>query len=338
MVLPREILDSLPCGVVVTDASNCVILWNQTMAEITGINPHQAEGELIFRWFPELETLAVNARVPFHRNGQMLQVQKRFLTEGHSWTFQPGSVEPLDSAQIDFVSTVSHELRIPLTSIKGFVDTLLRSRAQLNEEQQVKFLNIIKQQADRLTRLAEDLLTMSRIQSGRVRSLPEGLQVREAVERILENLTQKALDHMLVWDIPDDLPPVWADRDRLEQIFTNLLDNAFKYSAPGAPVRIMACVDATDPLFLAISIVDRGIGIDRGALEHIFDRFYRAENAASQGNGSTGLGLYITRSLVESLGGRVAVESVVNQGSTFTVWLPIAPRLPQQAPDSHAQG
>ena len=226
----KDVLDALPCGVAVTNSLGYIILWNQHMAELTGISPHQAEGELIFRWFPELETMAVNARVPFYRSGRRVhfRVQSQAVAQGRSWAFQAEDTQVPEALQADLVSMVSHEVRVPLTSIKGFVDTLLRSRDQLNEEQQVRFLTIIKNQADRLSRLVEDLLSMARLQSGRMRNLPEGVQVRPVLERVLENLAQVSNSHSLLWEITPDLPSVWADEDRLEQIFTNLLDNAFK--------------------------------------------------------------------------------------------------------------
>ncbi|WP_287129793.1 cell wall metabolism sensor histidine kinase WalK [Candidatus Cyanaurora vandensis] len=297
------------------------------MAEITGISPHQAGGELIFHWFPELETLALNARVSFYRREQRteLNFQQRGIELGR-WTYQEAP-QDLNALHADFVATVSHELRIPLTSIKGFVDTLLRSRQQLSEEQQVHFLTIIKDQADRLTRMVEDLLVMSKIESGHLPNLAEGVCIREVLERTLAALAQKAASHKLVCDLAADLPKVWADRDRLEQIFVNLLDNALKYSQPGTTVTIRGWVVEGD--FITLSVQDQGIGIDSTALEQIFERFCHIDQEDIAKTAPIGLGLYITKSLVESLGGRIEVVSTVGQGTTFTVWLPTTPPLAQ---------
>ncbi len=321
----REVINCLPLGVVVTDTSARVILWNSVMTEITGISPHQAEGELIFRWFPEIETQAVNARVPFQRGENLLhlQAQSRTTQRGRVWTFEP-EAPTRTNEPIDFVSMVSHELRTPLTSIKGFIDTLLRSRDHLNEEQQVRFLNIVKNQADRLTRLVEDLLLLSRIQSGQLRPTGLGIALQEVLPRLLENLAQTTEDHKLIIELPDDALLVQADSDRLEQILTNLIDNACKYSPPGTTVTLRAVTDPSQPNNLRLTIQDQGIGIDAIALEHIFDRFYRLDRTEA---GGTGLGLYITRSLVESLGGQITAESVLQKGTIFTVVLPLAPAL-----------
>lgn len=319
----QGLFDDLPVGVVVLDRFDRIHYWNQTMAELTGITPHQAEGELIFRWFPELESVALNARIPFYRPDHpiVLRVHRRVVPQGQILTFQTDEPPSLDPKQADFVSLVSHELRTPLTSIKGFVDTLLRSRQQLSEEQQVHFLSIIKNQADRLTRLVEDLLVMSKMQSGSLRDVSEGIPIAQILERTLENLAQKVLGHTIVWQLAPNLPKVWADRDRLEQIFTNLLDNACKYSTVGSTVTISGQV--VEGNFLTVAIADQGIGINPSAVSQIFERFCRIDREPTIDIATIGLGLYITKSLVESLGGQIEVESEAGVGSTFTVWLPI---------------
>ncbi len=336
-----QLADILPCGLVVTDLRGYVLLWNHYMAEITGLGAQQMHGELIFQWFPELETVAVNARVPFSRNNRQLFLQTRSqsLDQGHMWTFL-SEVEP---RKIDFASVVSHELRIPLTSIKGFVDTLLRSRDQLNEEQQVRFLTIIKNQADRLTRLVEDILLMSQAQSDYPPDIINPVAIEPVLRRILENLPSQCGDHPVIWEVPEDLPVVCADEDRLEQIFLNLLDNAFKYSPQGSPVTVRAWIDST---FVAVAVQDQGMGISPDSLDWIFDQFARVEK--TNATVGSGLGLYITRSLVESLGGQISVQSIEGQGSTFTVLIPIIcpvrvppgrpindPPLPDNPPESY---
>ncbi|HEY9712831.1 MAG TPA: histidine kinase dimerization/phospho-acceptor domain-containing protein, partial [Chroococcales cyanobacterium] len=138
----------------------------------------------------------------------------------------------VQQAQTEFVSTVSHELRTPLTSIKGFADTILRAGDRLDQSQQRRYVGIIKDQADRLTRLVEDLLAVSRLESKRMQLTIRAIDLGEAIERVVRNLSDKAREHRITMTGPPGLPPVWADADRLEQILTNLIDNAIKYSPP----------------------------------------------------------------------------------------------------------
>jgi two-component system phosphate regulon sensor histidine kinase PhoR len=307
MSFEQNILDALPWGLVYTAQDGIVVFWNKTMADLTGISARQAKGKLIYHWIAELK---VNCQD--HEGGTL-------------WTFTPE--DHLDRVQSDFVSTVSHELRTPLTSIKGFVDTLLRSRRQLPEDQQIRFLRIIKNQADRLTRLVEDILIVSKIQSGQLRNAPQRLDLADVIDRVLENLSQKTAHHQLDLNLNEDLPAVWADQDRLEQILTNLVDNALKYSPKNTVVALKAWMDPKIPGKLSISVVDQGIGIPEAFLEQIFNRFNRLDTPLTREREGTGLGLYITKSLVESLGGQIAVESRESLGSTFTVYLPTAPDI-----------
>jgi two-component system phosphate regulon sensor histidine kinase PhoR len=327
MSFEQNILDALPWGLVYTDQGGTVVFWNKTMGDLTGISDTQAKGKLIYHWIPELQDVASNASVPFSREGfwQSFMVNYQDHAEGTLWTFTPE--DQLDRVQSDFVSTVSHELRTPLTSIKGFVDTLLRSRGQLPEQQQIRFLRIIKNQADRLTRLVEDILIVSKIQSGQLRNAPQRLDLSDVIDRVLENLSQKMAHHQLALSLNEDLPAVWADQDRLEQILTNLVDNALKYSPKDTVVALKAWTDPKIPGKLSISVVDQGIGIPEAFLEQIFNRFNRLDTPLTREREGTGLGLYITKSLVESLGGQIEVESKEGLGSTFTVCLPIAPDI-----------
>jgi two-component system, OmpR family, phosphate regulon sensor histidine kinase PhoR len=327
MSFEQNILDALPWGLVYTAQDGIVVFWNKTMADLTGISARQAKGKLIYHWIAELKDLASNTSVPFSREGywQSFMVNCQDHEGGTLWTFTPE--DHLDRVQSDFVSTVSHELRTPLTSIKGFVDTLLRSRRQLPEDQQIRFLRIIKNQADRLTRLVEDILIVSKIQSGQLRNAPQRLDLADVIDRVLENLSQKTAHHQLDLNLNEDLPAVWADQDRLEQILTNLVDNALKYSPKNTVVALKAWMDPKIPGKLSISVVDQGIGIPEAFLEQIFNRFNRLDTPLTREREGTGLGLYITKSLVESLGGQIAVESRESLGSTFTVYLPTAPDI-----------
>lgn len=236
----------------------------------------------------------------------------------------------LQQAQTDFVSTVSHELRTPLTSIKGFADTILRAGDRLDVSQQRRYVGIIKDQADRLTRLVEDLLAVSRLESKRLQFTNRAIDLQDAVERVQLNLAEKAEKHKIVIDIPAGLPPVWADADRLEQILTNLIDNAIKYSQAGTTVTFLARSIMYDPgdganptEMVEFLVSDQGVGIPEEHLPKIFHKFSRLDNPLVRQTEGTGLGLYITRSLALALDGDITVASGAG-GSTFTVRLPAA--------------
>ncbi len=247
-----------------------------------------------------------------------------------AYVAQTNSVQ---QAQTEFVSTVSHELRTPLTSIKGFADTILRAHSKLDSSQLRRYVGIIKDQADRLTRLVENLLAVSRLESKKMQMAIRAIDLNDAVRRVCQNLAVKSLNHNVVINIPNHIPQVFADADRLEQILTNLIDNALKYSPAKTTVTIWAneIKDKSDPKhnLVQINVQDQGVGIDEKHLPQIFTKFSRLDNPLVRQTEGTGLGLYITRSLVLSLGGQIYVKSD-KSGTTFTVELPMA-TLEQQA-------
>ncbi|MBZ0188955.1 MAG: PAS domain-containing sensor histidine kinase [Candidatus Obscuribacterales bacterium] len=239
----------------------------------------------------------------------------------------------VQQAQTEFVSTVSHELRTPLTSIKGFADTILRAGERLDVSQQRRYVGIIKDQADRLTRLVEDLLAVSRLESKRLQLTIRAIDLEEAVDRVRLNLSEKASSHKIEVKFAPGIPPVWADADRLEQILTNLMDNAIKYSTPDTTVTVTAKAIQTEGQpeadMVECAVSDQGVGISQESLPKIFSKFSRLDNPLVRQTEGTGLGLYITRSLVLALGGEIDVRSQPGK-TTFTVRLPAA-SLEQQA-------
>ena len=239
----------------------------------------------------------------------------------------------LQQAQTEFVSTVSHELRTPLTSIKGFADTILRAGDRLDVSQQRRYVGIIKDQADRLTRLVEDILAVSRLESKKLQLTIRAIDPRDAIDRVQQNLTDKAKNHKVIVSVPAGLTPVWADADRLEQILTNLIDNAIKYSPAGTTVTVSARglekEKESDVEMVEFLINDEGVGIPEEHLPQVFSKFGRLDNPLVRQTEGTGLGLYITRSLCLALGGQISVASQPGH-TTFTVKLPAA-TLEQQA-------
>lgn len=237
----------------------------------------------------------------------------------------------VQQAQTEFVSTVSHELRTPLTSIKGFADTILRAGDRLDLSQQRRYVGIIKDQADRLTRLVEDLLAVSRLESKRMQLTIRAIDLEDAVDRVQGYLSEKASTHKIEVHFAPGIPPVWADADRLEQILTNLIDNAIKYSMSGTTVQVTAKAIQIDGKadMVEFAVSDQGVGISEESLPKIFSKFSRLDNPLVRQTEGTGLGLYITRSLVLALGGEIEVTSKPGR-TTFTVRLPAA-SLEQQA-------
>jgi two-component system, OmpR family, phosphate regulon sensor histidine kinase PhoR len=242
------------------------------------------------------------------------------------YIIQASSVQ---QAQTEFVSTVSHELRTPLTSIKGFADTILRAGDRLDVSQQRRYVGIIKDQADRLARLVEDLLAVSRLESRKLQLTIRAIDLNDAIQRVVRNLGDKAREHQILTRMPAGLPPVWADADRLEQILTNLIDNAIKYSPPRTTVIISGRDIGQNPEMVEFSVSDQGVGIPEEHLPQIFSKFSRLDNPLVRQTEGTGLGLYITKSLVLALGGQIHVTSTAG-GTTFTVQLPTA-TLEEQA-------
>jgi len=198
--------------------------------------------------------------------------QKSGKPDGHLTIIYVIQANSLQQAQTEFVSTVSHELRTPLTSIKGFADTILRAGDRLDSSQQRRYVGIIKDQADRLTRLVEDLLAVSRLESKKLQLTIRALDLKEAIERVQQNLADKAKKHTVILQIPPGLTPVWADADRLEQILTNLIDNAIKYSQAGTTVTITAKGIQDTPEMVEFSVCDQGVGIPEEHLPQVFSK------------------------------------------------------------------
>src|SRR5450759_1143564 len=225
----------------------------------------------------------------------------------------------------EFVSTVSHELRTPMTSIKGYVDLILDGDAGEVNEIQREFLQIVKENSDRLVELINDMLDVSRIESGRVHLKIVPLSMLDAVEGAIDSFravleqTGRTIDVQ----VTGSLPRVAGDRDRVGQVLINFISNALKYSPGGGTVTIKARHTGD---MVAISVSDQGIGINREDQKNLFTKFYRVDSTLTREIGGTGLGLSICKSIIELPGGKVSVRSKTGEGSTFTFTLPVAPR------------
>ncbi|MGC8837381.1 MAG: GAF domain-containing protein [Anaerolineae bacterium] len=345
----QAILESIGDGVVFHDPEGKVLLVNAAAARILGSRPETLQGQ-------DVRTLLA----VFEESGQkaMRRAMEAVLQTREPRTVQT-TVEPeervvsahlapvvtqggellgvvtvlrditreieADRAKSEFVSTVSHELRTPMTSIKGYTDLLLMGAVGELNPQQHHFLEVIKSNADRLTGLINDLLDISRIETGRLRLDLQPMQVQEVVEEVVGSLRGRAEAKGLRVrvDVPQGLPAVMADRDRITQVVLNLMDNAVRYTPEGGEIAVR--VELADEVLL-VHVQDTGIGIAPEEQGRIFERFYRSEDARVQETEGTGLGLAIVKSLVEMHGGRVWVESELGKGSTFSFTIPLRGR------------
>jgi signal transduction histidine kinase len=227
-------------------------------------------------------------------------------------------LQELDQMKSDFIAITSHELRTPITAIRGFVNTLQRNQDRLTMDQLTNFMQIIDRQSARLARLVEDLLFVSRIEAGTIRFEAEPVDLGRFLPESAESLGPEVRSRVRV-DVEPTGAIVRTDPHRLDQILRNLVENALKFSPPDTEVRIDATV--RDDWF-QLAVTDHGVGIPPEDLPRIFDRFHQVGQVMTREIEGAGLGLYITKRLVEAMGGTVTVASVPGQGSTFRIWLP----------------
>ncbi len=229
--------------------------------------------------------------------------------------------ERVEKTRRDFIANVSHELRTPLTSIQGYAETLLDAAPGSNHVRE--FLEIIRKNASRMSRLTEDLLTLARVESGETRFDTEIITPAELLQDAVESFREIAREKQVELLVEDNSSgAVSADREAIHQVFANLIDNAFKYGASGGRVLLGArTVDGTVEFYVR----DFGPGIPSEHLPRLFERFYRVDKARSRESGGTGLGLAIAKHIVLAHGGKIRAESELNHGSTFLFALPVSP-------------
>lgn len=220
--------------------------------------------------------------------------------------------------QDEFIATVSHEMRTPLTSIRGFSQTLLSSWDKLDEDNKKKFVKIIEEQSNRLINLVENILTVSKLNSDK--PLFRAVNVNASIDKILPIIKQKYPEHKVVTHYAHNLPPARLDDEKLQQIITNLLDNGCKYSESGKSITVSTSINNSH---VVIKIKDEGVGICEDDINKIFQKFVRLENHLTSKTQGNGLGLYITKTLVESMFGEISVESALGVGTTFILKFPV---------------
>ncbi len=332
---------SMLSGVLVVGTSGQILLMNSAARRIFGggeddgtgkslssVVPNEKVQSLVSASLEDAEEKAeeVSLYTPSER---VFQVQTALLRSedtsvtGVVATFNDiTELRNIERMKTEFVASVSHELRTPLTSIKGFIRTLLDdTEGYYDRETQAEFYQIIDQECDRLVRLINDLLNVSRIEAGRALDLNlKPTDVRNLMARVVTSQQSYTTRHTLVLEAPGDLPLVIADEDKIDQMLTNLINNAIKYSPDGGHVRVAARRVGGE---VEVSVQDEGVGIPPEHLDKIFARFHRVDAGDVRRAGGTGIGLYLVKHLVEAHHGRIWVNSTVGKGSTFTFTIPL---------------
>ena len=222
------------------------------------------------------------------------------------------------SIQDEFISTVSHEMRTPLTSIRGFSQTLLSSWDRIDDDSKKKFIKIIEEQSNRLINLVENILTVSKANAGN--TVMKKVYVNASIKSIIPMFKEQYKTHKIIFSPQKDLPPVRLDEDKFQQIMTNLIDNGCKYSPEGSTVFITTESKVDEVI---IKVKDEGVGIKSEDSNKLFKKFSRIENHLTSKTQGNGLGLYITKQLVESMNGEITFESEENKGTIFIVTFPV---------------
>jgi len=230
-------------------------------------------------------------------------------------------LKKLEKMRVDFVANVTHEIRTPLTAILGFIETLQEGAIE-QEETAKKFLEIISRHARRLNRLVEDLLTLSYIELGEIEFLFESVSMSGIIDNVLPVVAARAAEKKIaiVKEIPESLPPVRADRDRLVQILLNILDNAVKFTPDSGKITLSAAAEGDD--YVVVRVEDTGIGVPAGEIPRLGERFYRVDKTRSREMGGTGLGLSIVKHLMAAHGGRMEIESRLGKGTIVSLLFP----------------
>jgi two-component system, OmpR family, phosphate regulon sensor histidine kinase PhoR len=339
----ESILASMVEGVLAVDGHLKITFCNDSFRRMVGTPGSIPEGQPLLEVLRDPELLSMFTHVLESR--QPLKQRVRLAgAEGRSFevqvtppagTARGGAIaifyditdlERLERVRRDFVANVSHELRTPLTAINGYAETLLEGALE-DQENNRKFVEIIKSHATRLGNIASDLLALSELESERPPAESRPFSVSTAVETALKIIEPAArLRGVTIIRGKQDEAEVLAERGRLEQALVNLLDNAVKFNRPGGEVRLEVTREPGGNI--RIVVADTGIGIPFTDLSRVFERFYRVDKARSREMGGTGLGLSIVKHVIERMNGAVSVESQLGKGSTFTILLPVCPSEP----------
>jgi signal transduction histidine kinase/GGDEF domain-containing protein len=264
--------------------------------------------------------MIVRLRKALEEKERLLQV-KMFA---HQLEKTNRELRKIDQIKSEFVSVASHELRTPLATIKNAIELILKGKTGGISEVQVKFLSLAERNINRLTGILNNLLDLSRIESGKMAFKFEPLALKETIEFVLSSFIPQAeaKSIRLSLESPEDLPPLRGDREKVEQILTNLIGNAIKFTPEGGTVSVSARSFDREGRATVVSVTDSGVGISNDQIQRVFEKFHQVQDSLHRSTGGTGLGLAITKGLVEAHHGKIWAESEVGKGSTFTFTLP----------------
>jgi signal transduction histidine kinase/Na+/melibiose symporter-like transporter len=342
-----DVVQRLPDPVIVTDQNGRVVAANAALEALFGRAEPRKHLASIIRAPQVLEGLDAalagkgSQRAEFSMISTPEQNFQAYISPVESEEGHPRAAlivlqdmtkaKRVEQMRADFVANASHELRTPLASLTGFIDTL-RGHAKDDPEAQERFLGIMAEQASRMRRLIDDLLSLSRIELNEHVRPSGSINLGDVIEEVTNALTPVADAAHMTMDLvePMSLPNVAGDREELIQVFTNLIDNAIKYGKPGMPITVELGTRRAGPgeagpsPAVYVAVKDHGEGIAREHIPRLTERFYRVDVRRSRAIGGTGLGLAIVKHILNRHRGRLAIESKVGEGSTFTVFLPLA--------------
>jgi PAS domain S-box-containing protein len=341
------LLDSLADGILILSPDHTIEHCNPALTRMLGVPSEQILGarhEDIVHWEkqkdgPSLEQAEaggwpLTSNATLYVEGDLERPDKPALPVGVTYAPSISSEGTLlniiasirdisrfreaDELKSTFISVISHELKTPVALIKGYVSTLRREDASWDREIVKDSLEVIEEEADRLTELIENLLDASRLQAGALSINLSDVSIDVLTKRIAERFLTQSTRHSIEVDFPDNFPVILGDEERLAQVFSNLISNAIKYSPEGGKIRIRGQVH---PNQVVICISDEGPGIAVGDIPHVFDRFYRSSDATRTTKGA-GLGLYLSKAVIEAHGGRIWVDPKPGEGARICFSLP----------------
>jgi PAS domain S-box-containing protein len=331
-----RVLEAVGDGVMMVDPEGALRFWNRAAELVTGRSRDDAVGrpadEVLADWqaiaaqipISDEPELARPVTLPVEVDGSELWLSFVAVrsSNGVVYTFRDLTGDRgLEAAKSDFIATLSHELRTPMTAVLGAAKTLLRDDIALTPERRHQLLEMIGAQGTRLTQITEEVLLANRLDRGDLRIDSERVDLSELVSHAVETMSHDAPESISLSAAANGLAEAIGDRDRIEQVLVNLIDNAVKYSPEGGEVVVSTVPAAAS---VRVEVADQGLGIPPAEQEAVFEKFYRGDPQHRAVPGGTGLGLYICRELVQRMGGTIGVRSRPGGGSTFWFQLPKA--------------
>lgn len=347
------LIEKSTSGIMILDASRRVALINQPLAVMLDIEPQDAigqpggsvlaldnvRGDDLLEFEDYLDTLTEGGLAcegeinrPDHKQIVVSVTYTPLFDEDKRLVNIIATIHDITRFRAEeeikntFTSIISHELKTPVALIKGYAQTLARPDAEWDINTARQGLAIIEEEADRLEALIDNLLDVSRIQASGIMLDYSYVDLGKLAHRVAEAYQMQTDDHQIEVDVPEDLPAIWGDGERLRQVLTNLMGNAIKYSPDGGLIRIGIWTDTApdsgEPR-LVVYLADQGIGIPEDELPHIFDRFYRVDSSLRRRTAGAGLGLFLCKAIIEAHGGQIWVRTDRSKGTTFFFSLPL---------------